>query len=149
MEPALKLPTAEDIRAAFRQGEEAVVTLFLQQQAMFLALLAQQNQVIERQNERIRELEARLAKNSRTSSKPPSSDGYSKPKRTKSQRQPGQKPTGGQTGHKGKTLEQVAHPDEVQEHRPAVCQGCGHDLQGLAGEVVMERQVLKVYIFGR
>ncbi|GEM_PF-6365930 len=75
MEPALKLPTVKDIRAAFRQGEDAVVTLFLQQQEMFLALLAQQNQVIERQNERIRELETRLAKNSRTSSKPPSSDG--------------------------------------------------------------------------
>jgi len=31
MEQVLKLPTVEAIRAAFRQGEDAVVALFLQQ----------------------------------------------------------------------------------------------------------------------
>ena len=144
MDQVLNLPTVEDIRAAFLQGEEAVIASFLQQQEMFLSLLAQQNQVIEKQSERIQALEARLAQNSRTSSKPPSSDGYSKPKRTKSQRQQGQKPTGGQPGHEGSTLKQVEHPDEVLEYRPSVCQCCGHDLQGLVGEVLMERQVIDV-----
>jgi len=47
---------------------------------------------------KVTELEARLAINSRNSSKPPSSDGLNKPK-TKSLRKRGERPTGGQKGH--------------------------------------------------
>lgn len=53
---------------------------------------------------RIRELEARLNKNSSNSSKPPSSDGLSKPPRTTSLRENGKNKSGGQKGHKGETL---------------------------------------------
>ena len=56
---------------------------------------------------RIKELEGRLALNSRNSSKPPSSDGLGKhnPKpNPKSLRVSGQRPTGGQKGHSGNTL---------------------------------------------
>jgi transposase len=52
---------------------------------------------------KVMELEARLAQNSRNSSKPPSSDGLSKPK-PKSLRKAGQRPKGGQKGHVGHTL---------------------------------------------
>lgn len=70
------------------------------------------------------ELEARLALNSRNSSKPPSSDGLSKPK-PKSLRKPGERPTGGQKGHKGQTLEKVTEADRTVQHAPSgYCDGC-------------------------
>jgi transposase len=85
------------------------------------------------------DLEARLAQNSRNSSKPPSSDGLSKPK-PKSLRKPGGKPTGGQKGHRGYTLEKVAEVDRVVTHAPlARCDACQTPLGELA--VVEARQV--------
>jgi transposase len=72
--------------------------------------------------EHLQDLEARLAKDSHNSNKPPSSDGLAR--KTKSlRRRSGQKP-GGQIGHVGDTLRLVATPDEVVEHRPAICPGC-------------------------
>src|SRR5215813_4580855 len=68
---------------------------------------------------RIQELEARLAKDSHNSSKPPSSDGLAR--KTKSLRRRSGKKPGGQLGHRGETLRLVAVPDAVVEHRPAVC----------------------------
>lgn len=56
---------------------------------------------------RITALEVRLAKDSHNSSKPPSSDCLRKPA-PKSLRQEGQRPKGGQKGHKGSALEQFA-----------------------------------------
>ena len=87
------------------------------------------------------ELEARLAQNSRNSSKPPSSDGLSKPKpKPKSLRKPGSKPTGGQKGHRGHTLKKVAEVDRVVTHAPpACCDGCQAPLGEIA--VVETRQV--------
>ena len=62
--------------------------------------------------DRIKQLEGRLAKNSKNSSKPPSSDGLNKPA-PKSLRKSGQNPNGGQPGHNGATLRQSAHVDET------------------------------------
>ena len=58
---------------------------------------------------KIKELEARLNKNSGNRSKPPSSDGYRKP--IQNSRQKSGNPSGGQPGHKGSTLEKVENPD--------------------------------------
>ena len=66
--------------------------------------------IISQQAARIAEMEKRLNKNSRNSSKPPSSDGLSKPPRTTSLREKGKHKTGGQPGHKGETLKQVETP---------------------------------------
>lgn len=57
---------------------------------------------------RIRELEAMLNRNSNNSSKPPSSDGLKKP--IKNNRKKSGKPSGGQLGHEGRTLEKVQNP---------------------------------------
>ena len=69
----------------------------------------------------ITELERRLGLNSSNSGKPPSSDGLKKPVRTRSLREPSGKTRGGQKGHPGETLRQVATPDAVVDHYPPVC----------------------------
>jgi transposase len=74
---------------------------------------------------RIAELERRLGLNSSNSGKPPSSDGLKKPPRTRSSREPSGKKPGGQKGHKGETLRQVADPDSVVDHYPFSCTACG------------------------
>ena len=87
---------------------------------------------------RIEELERRLGKDSHNSSKPPSSDGF---KRHKKSRPKSNKATGGQTGHVGHGLERVETPDEVIVHRPTQCEACHGDLEHVDGEVKERRQV--------
>jgi len=61
------IPTRDEIHAAYQQGEEAIIQLF--------DYLAWELQTLQDQ----------LNKNSKNSSKPPSSDGLKKTPRTKSQ----------------------------------------------------------------
>ena len=91
---------------------------------------------------RITALEVRLAKDSHNSSKPPSSDGLRKPA-PKSLRQAGQRPKGGQKGHKGSALERVSKPDHVVNHPlPATCDACGSTLN--EAQLSEARQVLGI-----
>jgi transposase len=88
--------------------------------------------------ERVQELEARLAKDSHNSGKPPSSDGLAR--RTKSLRKKSGKKPGGQLGHRGETLRLVAAPDAVVEQRPTACIGCHARLPDDAAVVLRERR---------
>ena len=88
---------------------------------------------------RVGQLEARLAKDSHNSSKPPSSDPPGR-KRPRSQRWRSGKKPGGQLGHRGETLHLVTAPDELAEHRPAVCAACQAPLDETAPEVGYERR---------
>ena len=98
--------------------------------------LVQENAALERENatlrQRINELERSAALDSSTSSKPPASDGPGKKsgtqRRTRSQRQPSPRPSGGQPGHKGTTLARTGSPDHIVNHDPAACSGCGAPL---------------------
>jgi transposase len=93
-----------------------------------IAVLRAENAALREQNasllERVQDLEARLAKDSHNSSKPPSSDGLAHKTQTRSLRRKSGKRPGGQLGHRGQTLHLVATPDAVVEHRPAVCTAC-------------------------
>jgi transposase len=110
----------------------------LRAQVSELPGLREQVQVLAAQ---IRELQARLSKDSHNSGKPPSSDGLTrKPSRTKSLRTPSGKKAGGQLGHRGETLRLVATPDAVVEHRPVVCAGCQTPLGETASVVGRERR---------
>ncbi|WP_125613107.1 IS66 family transposase [Specibacter cremeus] len=91
--------------------------------------------------ERVAELEARLGQSPRNSSRPPSSEGYEKPA-PRSRRQKTDRPSGGQPGHTGHTLEQVTAPDEVLIHAPAMCGGCGESLAGAPVVSTESRQVV-------
>jgi transposase len=107
--------------------------------------IAELEAVVERQREQIaallgqvQELEARLAKDSHNSGKPPARDGLAR--KTKRLRRRGSKKPGGQLGHRGATLRLVAPPDAVVEQRPAVCAGCQRPLEPDAPVVLRERR---------
>jgi hypothetical protein len=90
-------------------------------------------------NGRITELEARLNKNSGNSSKPPSSDGLKKPR---NMREKSGKPTGGQPGHEGRTLNKVENPDEIVGVEPDKCE-CGCDLSDVEASC-QTRQAIEI-----
>jgi len=95
--------------------------------------------VVEVLRAEVAELKRQLGQNSRNSSKPPASDSpFDKPAPRSLRRKSGRRP-GGQQGHPGSTLAQVADPDERLRHEPGPCVGCGVDLAD-APEVGLERR---------
>ena len=119
--------------------QEERIAQLEQENAELRAQLAEAYQQITQLAERLHQVEGQLAKDSHNSSKPPSSDG---PRRKlRSQRQGSEKQTGGQPGHPGRTLMQVANPDEVVQHRPRVCAHCQQPLEGVTGQIKERRQV--------
>ena len=90
--------------------------------------------------ERVEVLEQKLAKNSRNSSKPPSSDGYNKPK-PKSLRKKGRRKSGGQPGHSGKTLELSKNPDQIIKHTLSRCPISGENFTDKDIVNIIKRQV--------
>jgi transposase len=90
----------------------------------------------------VRDLQARLAKGSHNSRKPPSSDGLKRqlPRTRSLRRQSGKKP-GENVGHPGETLHLVTEPDAISEHRPTVCVACQAPLAvGEGGAEVVTRE---------
>ncbi len=88
----------------------------------------------------VKDLQDRLAKDSHNSSLPPSSDRFVR--QPKSLRKKSEKPSGGQKGHPGTTLQFSQTPDEVIEHRVSVCASCQYDLRQVEACVTLRRQVV-------
>jgi transposase len=105
-----------------------------------LALIEAQARTIEELRAEVGELKRRLGRNSRNSSQPPSTDGPavspSRAARRHGARRPGKQPGAG-----GSALFQTSDPDEVIDHVPQACGGCGSDLTGAAALGVVRRQV--------
>jgi transposase len=123
---SLRLPSEEEINAAYDKGKEAIAALF---SATFAKMA-----------EHIQKLEDQVAKNSNNSGKPPSSDGLSKPA-PKSLRKRHGKKSGGQPGHKGVTLKAVAQPDRIEVYPVKWCKHCQASLEGIEAEEYEKRQV--------
>jgi transposase len=121
----------------------AVLAASLRQElAGALAALEETRAELARARERIAELEARLKQDSRNSSKPPSSEGLGKPApRPRSLRKKTGRKPGGQEGHPGATLAQVASPDREVRHEPGCCGRCGAGLGSRRVTGVERRQV--------
>ena len=94
----------------------------------------------------VRDLKGKLALHSKNSSKPPSSDGPGPKPAAAADRSAAGRSSGGQPGHFGATLMQVAQDriDEVVLHGPAEtsCVACGKRLPRAAPSGVSPRQVL-------
>lgn len=105
-------------------------------------IILELRETIHKQEARILVLEDQIVKNSRNSSKPPSSDGLKK--KPRSLRKKGKRQTGGQKGHKGKTLEMVSHPDHVVHHSLSACPNCQTNVSDVSVERLEKRQVFDV-----
>ena len=132
----IQLPTHEDIRAAYAQGEDAIVQLV----GNLVQHIQQQAEAIRQLEEAVQRLQDQLAKNSKNSGKPPSSDGLKK-LRTRSLRKPSGRESGGQVGHEGHTLKRVANPDHTKVHEVTECGHCHASLDDVEAADYEKRQV--------
>jgi transposase len=114
----------------------------MDKESLLAIIIALQKQLAE-QAALIQELRDQLAKNSRNSGKPPSSDGLKKPRNRSLRRKTGRR-SGGQKGHEGHTLEMVAQPDHIERHYATRCPNCAIDLSDVVSEGYEKRQVFDI-----
>ena len=110
------------------------------QVAELTATVDSMNQTITELNQTIKELKEQLNKNSKNSSKPPSSDGLKKPavNKNKSLRESSGKMQGAQEGHDGVHLSVISDPDHIENHMHSDCTGCPHRAECLSKACIKE-----------
>ena len=120
--------TEEFVRFLMKQNEE--------QSARIAELSAE----IASLNQTIKELKEQLNKNSKNSSKPPSSDGLKKPavNKNKSLRESSGKKQGAQEGHDGVHLSVISDPDHIENHMHSDYTGCPHRAECLSKACIKE-----------
>lgn len=112
--------TREEAIAIYRAGEEATVAVLLQ--------LSAGMEELKKRVEKLEEALAQKSTNSSNSSKPPSSDGITKPPgKRRAQAGETKRKSGGQKGHKGVTRE--LFPEDmvttIEKLYPKTCKKCG------------------------
>lgn len=119
----------DEIRAVYRQGEDAVVSL--------IQSLIQRLNMLE---EQVKKLTGQKNKDSHNSSKPPASDMHrSMPKNL---RGTSEKKSGGQPGHEGCNLRQVENPDTIIPHRVKGNCCCGRAIsKGTLIEIIRKQGI--------
>jgi len=134
--------TPEEALSIYHAGPDVVVKVLCQLSSQVEML---QKQVAELQKE-VQNLKDQLARNSRNSSKPPSSDGFNPAVggTPKSLRLQGKRKPGGQKGHPGFTLKMVDKPDHTIIYPVDQCQRCGHRLADEIPIDVERRQVFDI-----
>ncbi len=135
----------EEILAFYEAGPEAIITLINSLIAENQKIIEQQAARISELEEHIKSLEAKLNKNSRNSSKPPSTDNFAHDRPTpKSQRIKSGKKAGGQKGHVGTTLKMVDNPDETTIYSIDKCKNCGKNQNDIKVKDYEIRQVFDI-----
>ena len=103
---------------------QEIISALMERISVLERELAETRKLLAEKDAVIAELKARLDKNSQNSSKPPSSDGYRKPRPVSNREKTGRKP-GAQAGHPGSGLK-MPEPDRIEDvrHIPEECAGC-------------------------
>ena len=119
---------------------EEFVRYLMEQNASLSDQVAELTATVKELNQTIKELKEQLNKNSKNSSKPPSSDGLKKPavNKNKSLRESARKKQGAQEGHDGVHLSVISAPDHIENHMHADCTGCPHRAKCLSKACIKE-----------
>ena len=106
------------------ENYQEIISALLEEIRVLKQELAQTRKLLAEKDAVIAELKSRLDKNSQNSSKPPSSDGYRKPRPVSNREKTGRKP-GAQAGHPGAGLK-MPETDRIEDaaHTPEECAGC-------------------------
>ena len=119
---------------------EEFVRYLMEQNASLSDQVAELTATVKELNQTIKELKEQLNKNSKNSSKPPSSDGLKKPavNKNKSLRESSRKKQGAQEGHDGVHLSVISEPDHIEDHMHSDCTGCPHRAECLSKACIKE-----------
>lgn len=103
-----------------------LVQQLMEQNASLLKQNEELTATVRELNQTIKELKEQLNKNSKNSSKPPSSDGLKKPpvNKERSLRQKSGRKQGAQNGHDGVCLSVISEPDIIEPHMHSDCLNC-------------------------